>query len=130
MSRTFSLLEQVGGLSWLELCRRSRALLEPKAAKLSASEQRTALAEYYAAHPRLCRRCEAPKMVESEYEEILGILKSLPWDKILRRNVPKSRKGAKATRESFVMGGVLGQPGFHGLTALSPTSLRGTARTS
>ena len=53
-------------------------------------------------------------MVKSEYDEILEILESLPWEKILRRNVPKSRKGAKATRESFVMGGVLGQRGFHG----------------
>ena len=89
-------------------------MLEPKAAKLSASAQRTALAEYYESHPRHHRLCKAPKMVEREYDELLEILKSLPWEKILRRSVPKSRKGAKATRESFVMGGVLGQPGFHG----------------
>jgi len=73
MSRVFSLLEQLGGLSWLQLCDRSAALLEPKAAKLSASAQRTALAEHYAAHPRLCRRCEAPKMLESEYDETIAL---------------------------------------------------------
>ena len=66
MNRLFSLLDQLGGLSWLQLC-------DPKADKLSASPQRTALAEHYAANPRLCRRCEAPQMLESEYDETIAL---------------------------------------------------------
>jgi len=140
MSRPYSLVEQLGALSWPQLCERSRAVHGPKAGRLPASAQRSALAEHYDAHPRLHRLCRAPKMVKSEYDEILEILESLPWEKILRRNAPKSRKSAKATRESFVMGGVLGQRGFHGFRGATvgkmgyndtivPMFLQSTART-
>jgi len=113
MSRQFTLVEQVGGLSWQQLRERSRALLGPKAVKLAAPAQRSALADHYENNPRLYRRYEAPRMREAEYDEILDLLTSLPWNRIARRNVPKSRNGAKAA-ESFVMGGVLGQRGFYG----------------
>ena len=52
-------------------------------------------------------------MARAGYDEILGLLRGLPWDKIASRTVSQTRKCAP--RESFVMGGVLGNPCFYGL---------------
>ena len=104
---------QLLALSRTQLRERSAALLGPLAAKKTTAEQRDALAAYYEDNPQLCRSLRAPKIDDDDYDEILAILRGLPWDRLSRRG------GVAATRlcapmESFVMGGVLGPPGFHG----------------
>lgn len=105
--------QQLLALSRAQLRERAAALLGPVAAKKTTAEQRDALAAYYEDNPQLCRSLRAPKIDDDDYDEILTILRGLPWDRLSRRG------GAAATRlcaprESFVMGGVLGPPGFHG----------------
>ncbi len=51
-------------------------------------------------------------MPPAEYEEILEILRSMPWDKIARRQMTVARTCAGG--DSFVMGGVLSNPCFFG----------------
>ena len=113
MSRAFSIDEQLRALSKAQLCERSRRLLGPDVARLSAEAQRAALVDFYTRSPRLCRSCQAPEMPKEDYGEILGLLRGMPWDRIARRSVPAARRCAMR-RESFVMGGVLGNPRFHG----------------
>ena len=64
------------------------------------------MADHYGRTQRLHRSCRAPAMAQADYDEILGLLRGLPWDKIASRSVSQTRK--HAPRESFVMGGVLG----------------------
>ena len=78
-------LSELQALPWPQLCERSRALLGPAAAKLHAADQRDALAAYYRLNPRVCRSLRAPEMDRGAYDEILLILRRLPWDRLSRR---------------------------------------------
>ena len=118
MSRAFSIDEQMRALSKAQLCDRSRRLLGPEVAKLSTDAQVSALVEFYERSPRLYRSCEAPEMPREDYDELLFLLRGLPWDRIARRSVPAARKSAKRNA-SFVLGGVLGNPRFHGFRDLT-----------
>ena len=105
-------MEQLRALSSAQLRERSGELLCPAAAKLPTHEQRNALEEYYTNNARQCLNKRAPEMARDAYDEILKLLRSLPWDAIARRTVSQTRKCAP--KESFVLGGVLGHPGFRG----------------
>ena len=108
-------LDQIRALSVSQLRERSLALLGSTAAQLSAAEQRErdALVAYYAENPQTCRSLRAPRMDDEDYDEILAILRGLPWDRLSRRG-PVAMTRLCAASESFVMGGVLGNPRFHG----------------
>ena len=105
--------QQLLALSRTQLRERAVALLGPLAAKKTTAEQRDALAAYYEDNPQLCRSLRAPKIDDDDYDEILAILRGLPWDRLSRRGGVAATRLC-APRESFVMGGVLGPPGFHG----------------
>ena len=70
------------------------------------------MADHYVQTPRVYQSKQAPEIARASYDEILGLLRSMPWDRIAHRNVSQTRKCAP--RESFAMGGVLGNPCFHG----------------
>ncbi len=65
-------------MSKAQLCERSRRLLGPDVARLSAEPQRAALVDFYPRSPRLCRSCQAPEMSKEDSEEILGLLRGMP----------------------------------------------------
>ena len=109
-----ALPQQVLALSRAQLRERSCALEGPLAAMKTTAEQRGALATYYEEYPQVCRSLRAPKIDDEDYDEILEILRGLPWDRLSRRG-PVAMTRLCAPRESFVMGGVQGNPRFHGL---------------
>ena len=104
--------QQLLALSRAQLRERSCALLGPLAAKKTTAEQRDALAAYYEENPQVCRSLRAPRIDDEDYDEILAILRGLPWDRLSRRG-PVAMTRLCGPRESFVMGGVLGNPRFH-----------------
>ena len=77
--------QQLRALSRNQLGERSRALLGPAAAKRTTAEQREALETYYEQKPQVCRSLRAPKIDDDDYDEILAILRGLPWDRLSRR---------------------------------------------
>ena len=109
MSRACSIDEQLRALSKAQVCEPSRRLLGPDVARLSAEAHRAALVDFYTRSPRLRGSCQAPEMPKEDYDEIFGLLRGMPWDRIARRSVPAALRCAMR-RESFVMCGVLGKP--------------------